>query len=139
MKTGIGLLSLVVVDEVDRFFKPQWLERAEAWQAWKSYLCIEWNGEHLWVLDLLGLEEDSAIYVTCCYCGTTSYDLYGDYTDLIYGTVHAAGVEIEIDEGRHSPEGIVVYDIPVNLELVVEEYGWEFKEYDVYLTLSDRV
>lgn len=139
LKMETGLLSLVVVDEIDRFFNPKWWDLAEAWAKWKQYTCVEWNGDHLWVMDLEGPEEDNTIYIRCGYCHANPHDLYGTYadSDLVYGTVYIDEVEVEIDQGKHWPP-VIAQDIPVHVELVVEEYGWEVKEYDVYLTLSPR-
>lgn len=132
---GIGLLSLVVIEDDDRFGLPFFMQLSEAWQKWKQYTCVEWNGDHLWLVDLDGPDEDNTIYIRCDYCKTVPYDIYGDFE--IHGIINVDGIEVEIDYGKHWPS-ITAESIPVHVELVVEECGWEYKEYDVWLTLSDR-
>lgn len=129
------MLSLIEVEDNFDFFSLH--STAEAWQKWKQYSCIEWNGSHLWILDLDGPDDDCSIYIRCEYCLATLDDLYGDCVDLLYGEIEIDGTAIEISGGYHS-EFRQVENIPVNIKDKVTRPSYWYPEYELEIILSSR-
>lgn len=134
------MLSLIAADD-DKFDFYRLHSISEAWLRWERESCIERHGNHLWLLDLLGPEEDYDTYIRCGYCRAGLYDLYGDHAEFASGEIDISGKVVEIVDNLHDPHE-AVEDIPVNVKLVVEEHfnplDMMYPEYDAYLVLSSR-
>lgn len=109
-------------------------EIEEAWAAWAKYSCVERHGDHLWQIELDGLEnEGGSVSLSCRYCPASSHDLYPDGIDVVYGEVDG----IPIENGTH--RSLVDYTAPVTAELHTQYYPggpWGGDEWDVWVTVE---
>lgn len=82
-----------------------------AWQRWAEESCVEWNGGHLWELEMYHPEDDSYVAVRCSYCPTTLDDLGPDL--ILDLEADIAGVKIL--DGRHNSAFPLIVPVTVNV------------------------
>jgi hypothetical protein len=78
----------------------------DAWQAWVEASCLEWNGQHLWLLDI----DCGSASVRCASCKAEPYP---DCNEVLCGQFP---VTIDVTVDKHDVPGYPIeYDVWVEV------------------------
>jgi hypothetical protein len=97
---------------------------------------VERNGDHQWILEVLGEEDGGGIYLSCEHCRANGGDIDLDYSCVLYGTVNG----IDIEGGLHySVDG---FTVPVEVWVEFDSYfspaDMIHPECDVFVMVAPR-